>query len=71
MRKVARVRLTNGKEVNSYIPGEGHNLQRALYRTCSWRSCERPSRCALSHRSWYIGYRRSGRTYTTSIQVWR
>ena len=27
MRKVARVRLTNGKEVNSYIPGEGHNLQ--------------------------------------------
>lgn len=27
LRKVARVRLTNGKEVNSYIPGEGHNLQ--------------------------------------------
>jgi small subunit ribosomal protein S12 len=27
MRKVARVRLTNGKEVNSYIGGEGHNLQ--------------------------------------------
>jgi len=27
MRKVARVRLTNHKEVNSYIPGEGHNLQ--------------------------------------------
>jgi small subunit ribosomal protein S12 len=27
MRKVARVRLTNKKEVNSYIPGEGHNLQ--------------------------------------------
>ena len=26
-RKVARVRLTNQKEVNSYIPGEGHNLQ--------------------------------------------
>ena len=29
MRKVARVRLTNQKEVNSYIPGEGHNLQQA------------------------------------------
>ena len=28
MRKVARVRLTNGKEVNAYIPGEGHNLVR-------------------------------------------
>jgi small subunit ribosomal protein S12 len=27
MRKVARVRLTNGMEVTSYIPGEGHNLQ--------------------------------------------
>jgi len=27
MRKVARVRLTNQKEVNVYIPGEGHNLQ--------------------------------------------
>jgi small subunit ribosomal protein S12 len=27
MRKVARVRLTNLKEVNAYIPGEGHNLQ--------------------------------------------
>ena len=27
MRKVARVRLTNGKEVNAYIPGEGHKLQ--------------------------------------------
>ena len=27
LRKVARVRLTNGKEVPSYIPGEGHNLQ--------------------------------------------
>lgn len=27
MRKVARVRLTNMKEVNAYIPGEGHNLQ--------------------------------------------
>ncbi|MBU1018380.1 MAG: 30S ribosomal protein S12 [Patescibacteria group bacterium] len=27
LRKVARVRLTNGEEVNAYIPGEGHNLQ--------------------------------------------
>lgn len=27
MRKVARVRLTNGREVNAYIGGEGHNLQ--------------------------------------------
>ena len=27
LRKVARVRLTSGKEVTAYIPGEGHNLQ--------------------------------------------
>ena len=27
LRKVARVRLSNGKEVTCYIPGEGHNLQ--------------------------------------------
>lgn len=27
LRKIARVRLTNGMEVNAYIPGEGHNLQ--------------------------------------------
>jgi small subunit ribosomal protein S12 len=27
LRKIARVRLTNGIEVSSYIPGEGHNLQ--------------------------------------------
>lgn len=27
LRKVARVRLTSGYEVNAYIPGEGHNLQ--------------------------------------------
>ncbi len=27
LRKVARVKLSNGKEVSAYIPGEGHNLQ--------------------------------------------
>jgi small subunit ribosomal protein S12 len=27
LRKVARVRLSHGREVNAYIPGEGHNLQ--------------------------------------------
>ena len=27
MKKMARVRLSNGKEVSAYIPGEGHNLQ--------------------------------------------
>ena len=27
LRKVARVRITNGREITAYIPGEGHNLQ--------------------------------------------
>ena len=38
LRKVARVRLTNGFEVTSYIPGEGHNLQEhsvVLIRGCA------------------------------------
>jgi ribosomal protein S12 len=35
MRKVARVRLTNGKEVNAYIPGRRTQLARALYRAYS------------------------------------
>ena len=61
MRKVARVRLTNQKEVNSYIPGEGHNLQ--------W-SCEGPARCALSHRSWYARYRRCGKSHSAPFEVW-
>ena len=30
LRKIARVRLSNGIEVTSYIPGEGHNLQELL-----------------------------------------
>ena len=32
LRKIARVRLSNGIEVTSYIPGEGHNLQDVLVR---------------------------------------
>lgn len=27
LRKIARIRLTNGREITAYIPGEGHNLQ--------------------------------------------
>ena len=63
MRKVARVRLTNGKEVNSYIPGEGHNC------SGSWRSCERPSRCSLSHRARHSRHRRCERSHTASLEI--
>ena len=58
MRKVARVRLTNMKEVNSYIPGEGHNLQE--HSIVLVRGGERPSGCSLPHRTWYFGYGRCG-----------
>ena len=60
MRKVARVRLTNSKEVNSDIPGEGHNFAGTL------QSCwfvvvvkKDPSGVRSRYRSWYFGY--SGR----------
>ena len=42
LRKVARVRLTNGIEVTTYIPGEGHNLQEhsvVLIRAVASRTC--------------------------------
>ena len=32
LRKIARVRLSNGMEVTSYIPGMGHNLPKALWK---------------------------------------
>ena len=57
LRKVARVRLTNGFEVSSYIGGEGHNLQElrrrtskrvVVLKTLHW--------CALPHRSWRLRY---------------
>src|SRR5688572_31016152 len=38
LRKVCRVRLTNGMEVTSYIPGEGHNLQRSEEHTSELQS---------------------------------
>ncbi|OSN56469.1 30S ribosomal protein S12 [Pseudomonas syringae pv. actinidiae] len=51
LRKVCRVRLTNGFEVSSYIGG-----------TDPWRSCKRLARCSLSHRSWFFGYLRRQRS---------
>ena len=58
LRKVARIRLTNGFEVTSYIPGEGHNLTRAF--CCNdkrWKS-KRFTWCKISCYSWYLGYSR-------------
>ena len=55
LRKVARVRLTNAIEVTAYIPGIGHNLQEHSVVLIRGGRVKRPSRCALSHRSWCIG----------------
>ena len=67
MRKVARVRLTNGFEVTSYIGGEGHNLQEHSVVLDPRRSCEGFAWCSLSHRSWQPGYLRSSRSSERSF----
>ena len=57
MRKVARVRLTNGfRGHQSYIGGEGHNLQEHSVVLIQRRSCQRPARRALPHRPRQPGY---------------
>ena len=48
LRKVAKIRLTNGREVISYIPGEGHNLQEHSRGADPRRPRARPARRALS-----------------------
>ena len=48
LRKIARVRLSNGIEVTSYIPGEGHNLQEHSVVTRICRTWSSPSRMASS-----------------------
>jgi small subunit ribosomal protein S12 len=49
LRKVAKVRLTNGFEVIGYIPGEGHNLQEHSRGADPRRPREGPSGRALPH----------------------
>ena len=56
MRKVARVRLTNGKEVNAYIAGEGHNLQEHSIVLVRGGRVKDLTRCEISHHSWCIRY---------------
>ena len=71
LRKVARVRLTNGFEVSSYIPGEGHNLAGTLSGDDPRRSCKRPSGCALPHHSRYFGHTGRQRSSPASFEIWR
>ena len=65
MRKVARVRLTNGKEVNAYIPGEGHNLQEHSIVLVRGGPAGRP----LSLGSRRDGCRRGGRSQAAPLEV--
>ena len=61
LRKVCRVRLTNGYEVSSYIGGEGHNLQEHSVVLIRGGRVKDSARCALSHRSWQPGHLWSSR----------
>ena len=70
LRKVCRVRLTNGYEVSSYIGGEGHNSAGTLSCADSWWSSQGSARCALSHCARCIGYRWCERSETRSFKVW-
>ncbi len=70
MRKIARVRLTNGYEVTAYIPGIGHNLQEhsvVLIRGGRVKDL----RCALPHHPRYIGCTGRCKQSTGSFQVRR
>ena len=49
LRKVARVRLTNGFEVSSYIGGEGHNLQEHSVVLIRGGACEGLAGCEISY----------------------
>ncbi len=53
LRKIARVRLSNGIEVTSYIPGEGHNLQEQLCCSDPRRPCKGPSGYQIPHHQRY------------------
>ena len=60
LRKVARVRLTNGIEVTSYIPGMGHNLQEHSVVLIQGRSRKGLARCQISYCKGHHGHDRGG-----------
>ena len=62
LRKIARVRLTNGYEVTAYIPGVGHSLHPR-------RPCQGPPRRSLPHHPRYAGYPGRQWPYAGPFQV--
>jgi small subunit ribosomal protein S12 len=69
LRKIAKVRLTNGIEVTAYIPGEGHNLQEHSIVLVRGGQGQGPARCPLSHRAGSPGLRRRERAPSAAQQV--
>jgi small subunit ribosomal protein S12 len=69
LRKVARVRLTNGVEVTTYIPGIGHNLQE--HSIVLIRGGRVKDRRALSRRARHARLSRRRQSETKPFEVWR
>ena len=71
LRKVARVRLTNGIEVTTYIPGVGHNLQEhSIVLIRGGRVKDLPG-CAVSRRARCARYGGCREPEAEPIEVWR
>ena len=69
LRKIARVRLTNGTRGHCLYSWRRSPVARALCCSCSWWSCKRPSGCALSHCSRNSGYNRCCQTFPGPFQI--
>ena len=70
LRKVARVRLTNGIEVTTYIPGIGQQPAGALDCADSWRACEGFAGSSLPRCAWHARLGRCGEADAVAQQVW-
>ena len=71
LRKVARVRLTNGFEVTSYIPGEGHNLQEHSVVLIRGGRVKGSARRQIPHRPRNARHSRRVRASSAALQVRR
>ena len=71
LRKIARVRLSNGIEVTAYIPGVGHNLQEHSVVMIRGGRVQRPARRALSHHPRHPGRPGRCQAYAGPFQVRR
>ena len=71
LRKIARVRLTNGMEVTAYIPRRGPQPAGALRGDDPRRPCQGPARCALPHHPRLSGHPGRQRPYAGPFQVRR